>query len=81
MKLNLLHYKEHLSVFIDLVPTTTDYETAAHYFNLCRQHGIQGSNTDFLICALAVNHRLTIFTTDNDFTHYKQYLPINLHTI
>jgi hypothetical protein len=27
---------------------------AAQFFNLCRSRGIQGSNTDFLICACSV---------------------------
>ena len=27
---------------------------AAKFFNVCRSKGIQGSNTDFLICAVAV---------------------------
>ena len=69
----------HLRSFPDLSTTTNDYILAAQFFNLCRSHGVQGSNTDFLICALAVNHKLPIYTTDGDFTHFSRYLPISLH--
>ena len=44
----------HLRAFPDLEVTTRDYETAAEFFNLCRGKGVQGSNTDFLICVIAV---------------------------
>ncbi|MEW8563829.1 MAG: PIN domain-containing protein, partial [Candidatus Thiodiazotropha sp.] len=44
-----------------------DYESAAEYSNICRAKGIQGSHTDFLICAAAVRLKYTIFTTDKDF--------------
>ena len=69
----------HLSAFPDLSVTAEDYVTAARFFNLCRAKGIQGSNTDFLICAVAVRHRLAIFTTDKDFALYAKHLPIALH--
>ena len=69
----------HLSAFPDLPVTSADYVTAARFFNLCRKKGIQGSNTDFLICAVAVRYRLAIFTTDKDFTRYAKHLPIVLH--
>ena len=55
-----------------------DYESAAEYSNLCRAKGIQGSHTDFLICAVSVRARLHIYTTDKDFQHYSQHLPISL---
>jgi predicted nucleic acid-binding protein len=69
----------HLSAFPDLPVTAEDYVTAARFFNLCRAKGIQGPNTDLLICAAAVRHRLAIFTTDKDFAIYAKYLPIALH--
>jgi predicted nucleic acid-binding protein len=40
--------------------------------------GIQGSTTDFLICAVAHLENLEIFTTDNDFENYGAFLPIEL---
>lgn len=72
--------RNHLRAFPDLEVTTRDFETAAEFFNLCRGKGIQGSNTDFLICAIAVRHKIPIFTTDEDFTLFQPLLPITLHT-
>jgi len=46
--------QHHLASFPDLSILTEDYVTAARFFNLCRSKGIQGSNTDLLICAVAV---------------------------
>jgi len=71
--------RNHLRAFPDLEITTRDYETAADFFNLCRAKGIQGSNTDFLICAVAARYNIPIFTTDEDFTLFQSYLPIALH--
>jgi predicted nucleic acid-binding protein len=69
----------YLSAFPDLPISTADYERAAEFFNLCRRKGIQGSNTDFLICAVAHHHGLEIYTTDKDFLEYSQYLPVKLY--
>lgn len=69
----------HLSPFPDLPLTAEDYVTAARFLNLCRAKGVQGSNTDFLICAVAARHRMAIFTTDKDFVLYAKHLPIALH--
>ena len=72
--------KNSLSVFPDISIITGDYEMAANFFNTCRSKGIQGSHINFLICAVAVSHDLTIFTLDNDFLNYKQHLSIKLMT-
>jgi predicted nucleic acid-binding protein len=71
--------RNHLRAFPDLEVTTHDYESAADFFNLCRAKGIQGSNTDFLICAVAARYNIPIFTTDEDFTLFQSHLPITLH--
>ena len=71
----------HLAAFPDVLLLTEDYVTAANFFNLCRSKGIQGSNTDFLICAVAVRRDLVIFTTDRDFRHFAKLLPIVLHEV
>ena len=54
------------------------YETAAKFHNLCRKKGIQGSHTDFLICAVANMERFSIFTLDKDFENYQNYIDISL---
>jgi predicted nucleic acid-binding protein len=71
--------EEHLAAFPDLPIMTEDHVTAAKFFNLCRSKGIQGSNTDFLICAISVRCDVAIFTTDGDFRQFAKYLPIVLH--
>ena len=71
--------KSKLAYFEDLPISTFDYETAAQFFNTCRAQGIQGSHTDFLICAVASNNDLLIFTTDQDFKHFAKHLPIRLY--
>lgn len=73
-----LELKEYFSAFLNLSLESTEYEKAAEFYNICRRKGIQGSNTDFLICAVAFNHDLEIFTTDKDFKHFKKYIPIKL---
>ena len=64
--------KKRLSAFPDEPIAAEDYEEAARIFNVCRQNGIQGSNTDFLICAVAKRQQFEIFTTDNDFTLFSE---------
>ncbi len=71
--------KNHLESFPDLPIITEDYVTAASYFNKCRAKGIQGSNTDFLICAVATRAKFSIFTLDKDFTLFSKVLPLTLH--
>ena len=70
--------KDNLRAFPDLELFAEDYELAADYFNICRRNGIQGSNTDFLICAIANRRNYQILTTDDDFISFRQYLPIVL---
>jgi len=70
--------KHRLGAFVDIPIGTKDYELAAEFANTCRRKGIQGSHTDFLICAVAANHRLAIFTNDKDFELYAKHLPVTL---
>ena len=71
--------RKHLESFPDLPILTEDYVTAAQFFNHCRSKGIQGSNTDFLICAVAVRNKFSIYTTDKDFDLFSKYIQIVLH--
>ena len=73
--------RERLAVFDDVSATPTDHEQAASYFNACRAKGVTPTSFDVLICALAVRHGLTIFTTDVDFSRYAKILPLRLHTV
>ncbi len=71
--------REHLRAFPDLVLEPADYEEAAAAFNQCRERGIQGANTDFLICSVAARRELAIYTTDKDFHRYAKVLKFELH--
>ncbi len=76
---NLL--KSKLKNFEDLQIKRTDYEKAAEFHNTCRRNGIQGSHIDFLICAVAYQNGLSIFTTDKDFIAYQKYLNFGLFKV
>jgi predicted nucleic acid-binding protein len=71
--------QKHLESFPDLPIHTEDYVAAAQFFNRCRSEGVQGSNTDFLICAVAVRNKFSIYTTDKDFELFSKHLAIVLH--
>ncbi len=71
--------RHHLQSFPDFTLSSTDHERAAEFYNACRRRGIQGANTDFLICSISAQYKMPIFTVDNDFNHYQQILPILLH--
>ncbi len=78
-KTTFLKLKKILAAFPDLPLDSEDFVLAADYFNILRRQGIQGSNTDFLICAISTRHHLPIFTNDHDFRHYQKHIPIILH--
>ena len=71
--------KEKLQAFEDLLLPREYYEKAAEFYNTCRRAGVQGSHTDFLICATAAEAGLQIFSSDKDFMLYAKHLPITLH--
>ena len=73
------HLRERLSAFQNQILNENCYELAAKLFNDCRAKGVQGSNTDFLICAAAQLNQLAIYTTDQDFIHYQKILGISLY--
>lgn len=70
--------RNKLRPFPDYPITTTDFETAAKFFNRCRTKGIQGSDTDFLICAVANAYDFTIMTFDKDFEHFSKHIDLNV---
>jgi predicted nucleic acid-binding protein len=78
---DFLRLRDHLRAFPDEPIVTADYERAAECFSMCRAKGVQGSNTDFLLCAVAERHRLPILTTDDDFAQFARLLPIALHPL
>lgn len=70
--------RRKLRSFPDLPLETEDHELAAEFFNRCRSRGVQGSNIDFLICAVASRREMAILTTDRDFSQFEGHLPVRL---
>lgn len=70
--------RDKLSHFPDVALSKKDYEKAAEYFNSCQKKGVQGSNTDFLICSVANRLEIPIFTLDKDFNSFQKILKIKL---
>lgn len=73
--------RQRLRAFGDYPLGIDDFELAAEFFNRCRSKGIQGSNTDFLLCAVASRHHLSLFTTDKDFDLYSKHMKLQRHGI
>jgi len=71
-------FSERLSAFDDRNIPSEVYILAARFFNLCRSKGIQGSNTDFVICACSVHWNIPILSKDKDYLLYRKHLPIEL---
>lgn len=71
--------RAQLQPFPDLPVQTGDFERAAEIFNICRQKGVQGSNTDFLLCAVAERYEIPILTLDGDFSNFAQHVPIRFY--
>ncbi|MEO0454309.1 MAG: PIN domain nuclease [Verrucomicrobiota bacterium] len=71
-------FSERLAAFVDRPIPSEVYVLGARFLNLCRKKGIQGSNTDFLICACSVHWSIPILSKDKDYQHYKKHLPVEL---
>lgn len=69
----------HLRSFPDELVDTPDYEEAAKAGNRCRAKGVAVSIVDILFCAVTINRRWAIFTTDPDFSSYAKVLPLRIH--
>ena len=71
----MISMRKNTGAFPDLDFKSSDYERAAEIFNACLALGIQGSNTDFLLCSVAELRGLALFTTDKDF-HRMQIIAV-----
>ena len=69
-----------ISSFDEEPLTLWDYKRGADVSNELRARGITGALVDCLICAVAIDRGLTVFTVDEDFRHYAKHLPLRLHT-
>ncbi len=73
--------REALELFPEIDIRSEDFVEAARLYNLCRSRGIQGSGTDFVICAVAIREHVPVFTVDKDFERYAQVFPLPLHRV
>lgn len=68
-----------LTTFNTMPVEADDYILAAQCYNTCRSKGVQGSHIDFLLCAIAMRNKLSIFTSDKDFDRYAKHLDLRLY--
>jgi len=73
--------RKTLRAFPDEPLGIEDYEAAARGSNTCRAKGIAATIVDMLICAVAHQGGMSIFTTDPDFENYARCLPVKLHFV
>jgi hypothetical protein len=73
-----LRIRNDLRAFEDVALRTGDYEDAAQMANQCRGKGIASTPVSMLICSIALHHGWQVFSTDRDFIHYAEVLPIQL---
>ena len=60
-------------------PSTIKITSALPNTLIVAANTVQGAKTDFLLCVCAVRWGMPIFTIDQDFKRYSQYLPIKLY--
>ena len=70
--------RDILKAFPSQLVEDSIFELAASFFNVCRRNGIQGSHTEFLLCACSVAWKAQILTKDKDFKRFSDYIPIEL---
>jgi predicted nucleic acid-binding protein len=68
-----------LRAFDDLDLVTEDFEYASIIMNRCQSKGVQGSPTDFLLCAVAARYDIAVYTADRDFDYFSRALQIRTH--
>ena len=59
-------------------PDRQDHIDAAELRNHCRRSGVQAGTIDALLAQICIRHRLTLLTTDKDFTHMAVHCPLQL---
>lgn len=76
--------RERISAAFDsliwLEPSRTAYAAAAALATTCRRVGVQLTSIDALLAQLAIEHDLTLLTTDRDFEHAAEHIPLKVWT-
>ncbi|MGO1592381.1 MAG: type II toxin-antitoxin system VapC family toxin [Ancrocorticia sp.] len=73
------HIRDAFNSLSFVEPDRQDYEAAAHLSNTCRRNGVQLPTVDALIAQLTIRHELILLTTDKDFTHAAEYIPLRIY--
>jgi predicted nucleic acid-binding protein len=73
--------QSHLRAFDDVVLLRHHFEMAAELSNNCLVKGVQGSHTDFIICAVAKAEKMAIYTNDQDFARYSKIIGLSLYKV
>ncbi len=61
-----------------LSPDRHDHFDAAELYGICRRKGLQIGAIDCLLAQLCIRHRLTILTTDRDFSGIATAAPLSV---
>ncbi|MDH3279691.1 MAG: PIN domain-containing protein [Gammaproteobacteria bacterium] len=72
---------KHFSVLPFLVPDRSDHIEAAEVRNRCRRSGVQAGTIDALLAQLCIRHDLEMLTTDSDFRHISEIVPLQVWTL
>ncbi|MFV0316918.1 MAG: PIN domain-containing protein [Microthrixaceae bacterium] len=59
-------------------PTRSDYGAAADLSVTCRRAGVQLDTVDALIAQLCIANDLLLLTSDTDFIHAADHIPVNI---
>lgn len=71
--------KAKLRAFRDVPISSETHEYAAVLGNACIAKGLQGSPSDFLLCAVAKENKMSLFTTDLDFVGFAKIIGLDLY--
>lgn len=61
-------------------PVTRTWDQTGELGGRMRQAGVTVAMIDILIAQLAIDHKLTLFTLDTDFTHIAHHAPVTLYS-
>ncbi len=61
-----------------ITPDRDDHIEAAEIRNRCRRNGVQLETIDALLAQLAIRHELVLLSTDGDFRHAAEHVPLKI---
>lgn len=61
-----------------ITPDRRDHIDAAGLRNACRRAGVQVGTIDVLLAQLCIRHELVMLTTDREFAHLAEHVPLQI---